>query len=99
MREIGRAAFKNCPIRCLKFEEGSALERIGDESFFHSRFYELATPSKLKRIGKAAFRESYVHSVTLNEGLEEIDGWCFAGTDTEPIKLPTTLKRTGEGAL
>lgn len=53
-------------------------------------------PSTVKKIGwKAFYRCSSLNSVTLSEGLEEIDTWAFTNCGFEQITLPNSVCKMG----
>lgn len=65
---IGNSAFDNYDITSVIFEEGSALESIGDYAFSKSRIKEIRIPEGVKSIGQNAICMAQV--VHLPAGIE-----------------------------
>ncbi|EAY07389.1 Leucine Rich Repeat family protein [Trichomonas vaginalis G3] len=53
-------------------------------------------PGKVKTIANSAFVNSIIESVTLNKGLETIEGWAFASSNLKSITIPDSVTSLGQ---
>ncbi|MGN0209445.1 MAG: leucine-rich repeat domain-containing protein, partial [Paludibacteraceae bacterium] len=73
---------------------------IGDFAFDAMKITSLEIPSSIVYLGKGAFRKCVnLSTVTLNEGLRNIDDSCFYGCTFTAIQMPRTLKQIGKYAF
>ncbi len=92
LKKIGLRSFGDCKIKSINFP--STLQEIGELAFIGCKFKSLAFPASLKVIGKRAFVfDDDVTSVTLNEGLEQINSGAFAGNALTSVTIPSTVKK------
>ena len=81
------------------------VTEIGEEAFygFFDMFnlrLDVTLPSSVKVVGKSAFMESTLTSISLPEGLTTIEDEAFSEcTQLTSVKLPGTLKTIGYGAF
>ena len=66
---------------------------IGDAAFEgHEEIISVVFPSTMKATGCDIFKECFnLERVTLNEGLESMQWWCFDGALIEEITIPSTM--------
>lgn len=73
---------------------------IGQKAFYNKTVYTVAVPQSLKYIGVAAFDQSKLVSIELNEGLESIGDYAFRGcSDISKMELPSTVRNIGQGCF
>lgn len=83
------------------YYDGLPVREIGETAFQYATIDSLLLPSSIKKIGKQAFlglsADSKLATLTLPEGLEEIDDEAFdyCPSITE-VYLPSTLKTLGD---
>ena len=82
-------------IKTVSIPEG--YDRIANGAFSNenaqSVLENVNLPNGLTLIGKNAFQNcSYIKSIELNEGLENIGESAFSGTTLESVKFPSSLK-------
>lgn len=88
IKEIGDISFQDCHIRQLDFEEGSTLERIGNNAFMWSKFSEVQLPEGLKSIGGNAFVFCMeLKEITIPASVETIGMGCFSLCDLEAVTI------------
>ena len=92
-------------LKRVSFQEGSRLEKIGQNCFSGTAIEEFLAPSSLRKIGDIAFAFcGSLERVVLNEGLERLgareviegkerEGQVFRETGIGSIRLPSTLRR------
>lgn len=88
---IEKSALYNSGIDYLYFEPLISIDELPDNAFSKNSIKEVVLPPSIKKLG-SAFVDNPLISITLNEGLEEIDG-AFEGTKIPSIEFPSTLKR------
>ena len=88
---LEKSAFYNAGIDNLYFEPLISIDELPDNAFSKNSIKEVVLPPSIKKLG-SAFVDNPLISITLNEGLEEIDG-AFEGTKIPSIEFPSTLKR------
>ena len=110
LRSIGQCAFRACEgLASVRLPD--SLELIGVFCFAGSGLEQLVLPAGVREVGASAFQGcGRLRSVQLNEGLErlgakeviegkECEGWAFAMSALESVKLPSTLKRVERGTF
>lgn len=102
---VGSHAFTVCCGQYSRYHEGhrglnaltsvtlsSTVSTIEEGAFYATPVLKSITiPSNVKNIGKCAFLNSGLTSVRLNEGLETIGEYAFAGTKLTGINIPSTV--------
>ena len=97
---LGEYAFSDCKkLKTVVLPEG--FSKIGYCNFRHcTSLKTLKLPSTLKRIDYAAFSDSGLTDITLNEGLEFINEGAFSNcTGLKEITLPASLENVLSGAF
>lgn len=84
----------NPPVN-VEFEEGSALEEIGDKFFKGYDFSSIVLPSTVKKIGADAFANSKITEFTCPESLESLGRYAFSNSALTRITLNEGLKSMG----
>ena len=108
LKKIGLRSFGDCNIKSIKFP--STLQEIGELAFIGCKFKSLTFPISLKIIGRNAFfydeddfgddgDKPTLTSVTLNEGLEQINSGAFAGNALTSVTIPSTVKKLSNSAF
>ena len=89
-------AFRECNnLESVVFLKDSKLERIENSAFMCTGLKEFVCPSTLKVISYGAFAGSAnLKHIELNAGIQDMDYFCFAGTQLADVKLPAQIKRT-----
>lgn len=87
--EIGNATFQDCQIEQLEFEEGSKLEKIGENAFRWEQFSDIKLPEGLKELGSYAFCScDRLKEITIPSSVEKIGKGCFSGChDLETVTI------------
>ena len=86
------------------------VKEIGELAFIGCKFKSLTFPISLKIIGRNAFfydeddfgddgDKPTLTSVTLNEGLEQINSGAFAGNALTSVTIPSTVKKLSNSAF
>lgn len=101
IREIGEAAFYNCPLKDgIYFDpEISELYKIEDYAFAHCGFEELILPNCVQEIGKGSFQSTYLKSVQFPENLQIIGDSAFEHSSGFQIDFPDTITYIGNNAF
>lgn len=96
---IGDKAFQyQKAVVTLDFETDSKLASIGDYAFGSlSAVSTIKLPASVRSIGANSFENSKAN-IELNEGLLEIDGGAFKGSEFESIVLPSTVTTISNGS-
>ena len=69
MKTIPKSILENTQVEKIVLSEG--VEEIGDYAFANNKLLKsVVFPSTLKKIGRGAFKNSNLESVTLPSGLE-----------------------------
>lgn len=92
----GHAQGTNTTLTDIIFEEGSALETIGYESFYkHTALANIIFPETLKRIEQSAFKGcTGLTEIIIPNGVTTIDQQAFSGcTGLTRIVLPENLSK------
>lgn len=80
--EIGDSTFLCTSLAGLDFEEGSKLQKIGNQAFMQTAFTELQLPEGLQEIGESAFDMcNNLTTVTIPESVKTIGSHCFRLSD------------------
>ena len=113
VRKIDEAAFYNSELTQLVLNEGIE-EILGDQlhkidgiqtdktyygAFANAKIRELILPKTLKTIGKGAFEQAELKSLTLNQGLEKIDDFAFYTASLTELEIPSSVKDIGGGSF
>ena len=97
-------------LKRVSFQEGSRLEKIGENCFSGTGIEEFLAPPNLREIGTAAFSFcGSLERVVLNEGLERLGeisydnrtyyAGAFRNTKIKQITLPSTLRVLGDNTF
>lgn len=92
LEKIGMNAFELCP-QLYSVDLGRGVTVISDSCF--EKCNELKTitlPPQIKKIERAAFMQSGLETIILNEGLEYVESNAFVDTFIKSIRLPRTLR-------
>ena len=97
-------AKKKKKITAVHISEG--ITKIGNLSFYNwptdkkkYRISKIKLPSTLQSIGEDAFYCNNITTLTIPEGVKEIQEWAFASNNINQVKLPSTLQSIGEAAF
>lgn len=96
VKEIGEGCFWGMwAFRQLTTVElPSTLEKIGDYAFYslnNLKTVTIPSGSKLKEIGRGAFLETNLSSISLPSGLEYIGPYAFGDTPLTSLTIPKTV--------
>jgi len=99
VRAIGAEAFRGC--RKMAFPKlPSTLERIEAYAFcLCTKAGKVVLPASVRYIGRMAFANSRIKTLTLNEGLEEIGDYAFTDHNLQEIVFPASLRKIGNAAF
>lgn len=78
------------------------LQQIGDNAFgTNVSLKNIEIPKSVKILGEGAFVNCSIENLVLNEGLQKIGKWAFAGSITAKsnLKIPSTVIEIGEEAF
>lgn len=98
----GGAAFQDCAIISISFDENANLTELPDHTFSNcTQLGSVHLPSTITRIGEGAFEQcTSLTAVDLPAGLTEIGGSCFAWCSSlATIDLPAGLTRIDGAAF
>lgn len=92
LTEMGLGMFSACYVlESVKLPAG--MTRIPDDLFWGcDNLREVEIPAGIESIGKYAFVNTALTSLTLPEGLEYIDEYAFLGCKLSSLTLPSTVK-------
>lgn len=91
-------AFKYACIKKVEF--GKGLLRIGNKAFEHCRLEEIYIPGNVKKIGERAFGFTSPKTVTLEEGVMEIERDAFVRKgEGIAVELPKSMMFLHPGSL
>lgn len=112
VKEIGDGAFDNCKgINAFNLTSNNDSFAVVDGVLFSKDLETLvcypnskgnqsySIPESVKTIATAAFKNSKLKEIKLNEGLVTIGDEAFANSTTKEFTLPTTLTTIGESAF
>ena len=101
LETLEEGCFYSSKIRKLVLP--ASVESIGKSAFEkckHLEHADLSAAHGLKCIGKAAFHSCRaLKQVRLNEGLEIIGEYCFAGNGLEMVSIPGSVRRIDTAAF
>lgn len=88
---------------CQKLNIGSlpqSIKHLGRSSFAYCTLLtELTIPKDITIIPYEAFRGCGATSVTINEGVTEIEDFALRAVKTKELRLPSTLKKLGADSI
>ena len=74
--------------------DGSVTQIAGGAFMYRAELKEIEIPSAIQKINYAAFADTGLEKVTLNEGLEILDAYAFANNDNlKEIAIPKSVKK------
>ena len=86
--------------KCSSVSIPDGIENIGPFAFEGNLGLDvLELPSSVKYIGEAAFANTTLRELILNDGLEYIGGSAFSSSDLESITMPDSVTHIGEAAF
>ncbi len=99
--KIGDRCFGYRYFDNLTITGGENIEIIGVSAFASCNFAdgEFLFPDSLKYIDSAAFKDSNLSSIQLNEGLKHIGSSAFECTKAEEVYIPAGVNYIGSGAF
>ena len=98
LEAIGKCAFRNSSIETIVFPSG--IKSIGDSAFEGSRLKSVTVPASVTQSYQAFSGCKLLTEVTLQEGLEKIGGYCFAGCDQlASLEIPDSVKVIEDNAF
>ena len=91
--QLAKDLFLNC--KNMTFDHLPLVEIIPEYCFVNCKCQKhVIIPETVKKIGECAFLNCRnITKITLNEGLEELEGYVFEGTGIKEIELPSTLTK------
>ena len=93
-----RAFMDNHNAKSVVIKEG--VEEVGEAAFAYVGMQNLELPSTLKKIGSAAFQSTKLNSVSIPDGVTDIDAYAFQGSNLlEAVSLSSSLTRIGYSAF
>ncbi|MBR1684061.1 MAG: leucine-rich repeat protein, partial [Clostridia bacterium] len=95
MRVIGQEAFRDCEeLETLRLNEG--LTQLKTDFIRNTpKLTTLYIPSTATKIEKRTFADTYIHIITLPEGITHLPDWLFENAHMTNVNLPTTLTSLG----
>ena len=100
---IGGSAFDGCAaLTRVSFFAGSNLSVIGDSAFNGTTsLTSIAFTGPIRYVGSSAFAGSAVRSVDFGAlaAFSSVNGYTFASSRLESVRLPDTVQRIEEGAF
>ena len=106
IKTIKSHAFTNCRQLYINISNtgnpgfGNVLETVGEAAFANCYNFSWGKfPTSLKSIGKYAFQNTSIASVTIPYGITEIPDAAFYGTNIAFLTLPESVKKIGAQAF
>ena len=100
---IGSRAFYASKFTSIEFEAGGESKLvIGEGAFYGAGITSIVLPDRTSKLEKDAFRgysPTYLTSITLNEGLEEIGDGALQLQKYTSLVIPSTVKTLGKDAF
>ncbi|MBR1917675.1 MAG: leucine-rich repeat protein [Bacteroidaceae bacterium] len=93
---VGEHAFYHCKAKVTLPESVTEIEGLAFE-FYNYDGYDFALPSKVRYIGKQAFRSSQIKGISLPSSLQNIDDAAFQYSKLEELVLPKSTFVVGSG--
>ena len=93
---VGEHAFKNCKAKITLPESVTEIEDQAFENYGYDG-YDFALPSKVRYIGKRAFRVAQIKGISLPSSLQNIDAAAFQYSKLEELVLPKSTFVVGSG--
>ncbi|MDO4952136.1 MAG: leucine-rich repeat domain-containing protein, partial [Bacteroidales bacterium] len=93
---VGKRAFRDCKAKVTLPE---SITEIEDEAFLGYDYdgYDFALPSKVRYIGKQAFRAAQIKGISLPSSLQNIDNAAFQYSNLHELVLPKSTFVVGSG--
>ena len=93
---VGKRAFTDCKAKVTLPE---SITEIEDEAFWGYDYdgYDFALPSKVRYIGKQAFRAAQIKGISLPSSLQNIDNAAFQYSNLHELVLPKSTFVVGSG--
>lgn len=99
VKRIEDEAFSHCH-NLKEINLGNGVKQFGNYVFtWTENLTKVDLPPSLQRVGEYDFYKSNIKSITLNEGLENINRDAFSGTGIEKLYIPGSVKYIGNGAI
>lgn len=99
VKRIEDEAFSHCH-NLKEINLGNGVKQFGNYVFtWTENLTKVDLPPSLQRVGEYDFYKSNIKSITLNEGLENINRDAFSGTGIEKLYIPRSVKYIGNGAI
>lgn len=96
---IGRCAFWSCQ-KIARVDFPDTLVSLGIESFANCKSLKsIRIPKSLTDFGTGAFYYAGIETVELEDGLEIIGEYAFAGTPLKNVVLPASIRTLSDGAF
>lgn len=109
-KALAQNMFYGCEaLKSVNLQELTAITEIPDSAFAETALEAVVLPPKVVTVGSGAFyncvsqpdedgnTHASIQSVTLNDGLQEINGKAFAGCGITELTLPDSLTTLGDG--
>ena len=93
---VGEHAFVACKAKITLPESVTEIEHRAFEDYGYDG-YDFALPSKVRYIGKIAFRSSQIKGISLPSSLQNIDDAAFQFSKLEELVLPKSTFVVGSG--
>ncbi|MBP5361223.1 MAG: leucine-rich repeat domain-containing protein, partial [Bacteroidaceae bacterium] len=93
---VGKHAFYACKAKITLPESVTEIEDQAFEDYGYDG-YDFALPSKVRYIGKIAFRSSKIKGISLPSSLQNIDDAAFQFSKLEELVLPKSTFVVGSG--
>ena len=96
---LGEESFLNSGVETIDFEDG--IKNIGRDAFAYTDITKVILPKSVRKIESGAFSNcANLESVTLQEGLAEIEGSAFSGqSKLTEIIIPASVTQVSELAV
>ena len=93
---VGKHAFYACKAKITLPESVTEIEDQAFEDYGYDG-YDFALPSKVRYIGKQAFRSSEIKGISLPSSLQNIDAAAFQYSNLHELVLPKSTFVVGDG--
>ena len=113
VKSIDRGAFNNCSaLETVEIDDVASWVSIDFENYSSNPLYyarhfvvggqevkDLVIPGTVKRVSNAFMYVSCLNSVTIEQGVEEIDDMAFLYATIKSVSIPGSVRRVGESAF